>query len=166
MKRWFCLFLTAFLAALAGCGGAGQVQQPDGKLQVVATIFPLYDFARELGGEEASVTMLLQPGAEVHSYEPTPQDILTIQNCDVFLYIGGESDEWVRNVLASVDTSNMQVVALMDCVQVQEESHEGIAEAGHDHREDEEETVEYDEHIWTSPVNAMKFVRILTDTRF
>ena len=164
MKRWFCLFLTALLAALAGCGGVGQVQQPDGKLQVVATIFPLYDFARELGGEEASVTMLLQPGAEVHSYEPTPQDILTIQNCDVFLYIGGESDEWVRNVLASVDTSNMQVVALMDCVQAQEESHEGIAEAGHDHREDEEETVEYDEHIWTSPRNAMRMAEKIAET--
>lgn len=164
MKRWFCLFFAVLLAALVGCGGAGQVQQPDGTLRVVATIFPLYDFARELGGEEASVTMLLLPGAEVHSYEPTPQDILTIQNCDVFLYIGGESDEWVRNVLASVDTSNMQVVALMDCVQAQVESHEGIAEAGHDHQEDGEETIEYDEHIWTSPRNAMLMAEKIAET--
>lgn len=164
MKRWFCLFLAVLLAALVGCGGAGQVQQPDGTLRVVATIFPLYDFARELGGEEASVMTLLQPGAEVHSYEPTPQDILTIQNCDVFLYIGGESDEWVRNVLASVDTSNMQVVALMDCVQAQVESHEGIAEAGHDHQEDGEETIEYDEHIWTSPRNAMLMAEKIAET--
>lgn len=125
------------------------------KIQIVATIFPLYDFAREIAGEDAEVKMLLKPGAEVHSYEPTPQDIIAIQNCDVFLYIGGESDEWVRNVLSSVDTSRMQVLTLMDCVDAAEEAESGFAwsEDGHDHDHDGHDhgDAEYDEHIWTSP---------------
>lgn len=84
-NRLFLIFLIIFL--LAGCGTL-QPQQKE-KTQIVATIFPLYDFAREIAGEDAEVKMLLKPGAEVHSYEPTPQDIIAIQNCDVFLYIGG-----------------------------------------------------------------------------
>ena len=109
MKKRFVLILLAILL-LSGCG---PLQEKTEKIQIVATIFPLYDFAREIAGEDAEVKMLLKPGAEVHSYEPTPQDIIAIQNCDVFLYIGGESDEWVRNVLSSVDTSRMQVLTLM-----------------------------------------------------
>lgn len=114
MKKRFVLILLAILL-LSGCG---PLQEKTEKIQIVATIFPLYDFAREIAGEDAEVKMLLKPGAEVHSYEPTPQDIIAIQNCDVFLYIGGESDEWVRNVLSSVDTSRMQVLTLMDCVDI------------------------------------------------
>lgn len=160
-KRLFLIFLIIFL--LEGCGPL-QPQQKE-KTQIVATIFPLYDFAREIAGEDAEVKMLLKPGAEVHSYEPTPQDIIAIQNCDVFLYIGGESDEWVRNVLESIDTTDMQVVALMDCVDVVEETENGFAWNGeHDHGDDDHahEEIEYDEHIWTSPRNAVKMVKAIT----
>ena len=160
-KRLFLIYLIIFL--LAGCGPL-QPQQKE-KTQIVATIFPLYDFAREIAGEDAEVKMLLKPGAEVHSYEPTPQDIIAIQNCDVFLYIGGESDEWVRNVLESIDTTDMQVVALMDCVDVVEETENGFAWNGeHDHVDDDHahEEIEYDEHIWTSPRNAVKMVKAIT----
>lgn len=159
-KRLFLILLTIFL--LAGCGPL-QPQQKE-KTQIVATIFPLYDFAREIAGEDAEVKMLLKPGAEVHSYEPTPQDIIAIQNCDVFLYIGGESDEWVRNVLESIDTTDMQVVALMDCVDAAEEAENGFAWNGeHDHDDAYvHEEMEYDEHIWTSPRNAVKMVKAIT----
>ena len=116
-KRIFLIFLIILL--LTGCA---PLQQQTDKTKVVATIFPLYDFAREIAGDDAEVKMLLKPGAEVHSYEPTPQDIIAIQNCDVFLYIGGESDEWVRNVLESIDTTHMQVVTLMDSVEAAEEA--------------------------------------------
>ena len=157
MKKRFVLILLAILL-LSGCG---PLQEKTEKIQIVATIFPLYDFAREIAGEDAEVKMLLKPGAEVHSYEPTPQDIIAIQNCDVFLYIGGESDEWVRNVLSSVDTSRMQVLTLMDCVDAAEEAESGFAwsgEDGHDHDHDGHDhgDAEYDEHIWTSPENAAK----------
>lgn len=155
-KRIFLIFLIILL--LTGCA---PLQQQTDKTKVVATIFPLYDFAREIAGDDAEVKMLLKPGAEVHSYEPTPQDIIAIQNCDVFLYIGGESDEWVRNVLESIDTTHMQVVALMDSVEAAEEAEGGFAWNGeHEHNENDahihgEQSMEYDEHIWTSPKNAM-----------
>lgn len=159
-KRIFLIFLIILL--LTGCA---PLQQQTDKTKVVATIFPLYDFAREIAGDDAEVKMLLKPGAEVHSYEPTPQDIIAIQNCDVFLYIGGESDEWVRNVLESIDTTHMQVVALMDSVEAAEEAEGGFAWNGeHDHGDDDHahEEMEYDEHIWTSPRNAVKMVKAIT----
>lgn len=155
-KQIFLIFLIILL--LTGCA---PLQQQTDKTKVVATIFPLYDFAREIAGDDAEVKMLLKPGAEVHSYEPTPQDIIAIQNCDVFLYIGGESDEWVRNVLESIDTTHMQIVTLMDSVEAAEEAEGGFAWNGeHEHNENdthihEEQSMEYDEHIWTSPKNAI-----------
>lgn len=163
MKKRFFLMILAILL-LTGC--APLQQQKSEKTQVVATIFPLYDFAREVAGEDAEVKMLLKPGAEVHSYEPTPQDMIAIQNCDVFLYIGGESDEWVRNVLDSVDTSRMQVVALMDCVEAAEEAESGFAwsdEHGHNHDGHDHMDAEYDEHIWTSPKNAMRMIEAINE---
>lgn len=161
MKKSFVLMILAIFL-LTGC--APLQKQASEKMQVVATIFPLYDFAREIVGEDAEVKLLLKPGAEVHSYEPTPQDIIAIQNCDVFLYVGGESDEWVRNVLESVDTSRMQVVALMDCVDAAEETESGFAwngEHSHGHDGHDHEDTEYDEHIWTSPKNALLMVDVI-----
>lgn len=124
------------------------------KISIVTTIFPQYDFARQIVGDKADITMLLAPGVESHSYEPTPQDIIKIQNSDVFIYVGGESDEWVKEILESMDTSKMAVINLMDCVDVvKEETVEGMeAEEG---EEEAEGKVEYDEHIWTSPKNAI-----------
>ena len=105
------------------------------------------------------LTMLLKPGSESHSYEPSPQDIIAIQNCDVFIYVGGESDEWVDRVLDSMDTSKMKVITLMDCVDVVEEE---IVE-GMEEEEEEEEGPAYDEHVWTSPRNAKLIVQKIAD---
>jgi zinc transport system substrate-binding protein len=135
-------------------------QRPDdGRLSVVTTIFPPYDFARAISGGKASLTMLLKPGAESHSYEPTPQDIITIGSCDIFIYVGGESDEWVSDVLESVDTSNIRIITLMDCVDVVEEE---IVE-GMEEEEEEEEGIAYDEHVRTSPRNAKLIVQKIAD---
>lgn len=121
---------------------------------VVTTIFAPYDFARQVGGDDVSVTMLLRPGCEVHAYEPTPKDIIAIRNADVFIYVGGESDAWVQTVLDGVDNPNLRVVTLMDCVELlHEETVEGMqAERhGHDHDEEDEDEdeEELDEHVWT-----------------
>ncbi|MDR1731842.1 MAG: metal ABC transporter substrate-binding protein [Synergistaceae bacterium] len=133
------------------------------KLSVVVTIFPPYDFARELAGRTADVTMLLPPGAESHSYEPTPRDIVKIQNCDIFLYNGGESDEWVRKVLDSMDTSGMKILKFIDCVEVvEEEIVEGMQD-DEEHDEEHEEEHEYDEHVWTSPRNAKLIVQRIAE---
>ncbi|GHU12703.1 periplasmic divalent manganese/zinc-binding lipoprotein [Spirochaetia bacterium] len=131
-------------------------------LSVVTTIFPPYDFVRAIAGDEAvRLTMLLKPGAESHSYEPTPQDIIAIQRCDVFIYVGGESENWVNRVLDSLDPAvlaNKRLVRLMDCVEVvEEEIVEGMEEA-----DDEEEGIALDEHVWTSPQNAKRIVEKIT----
>lgn len=137
------------------------------KLSVVCTNFPEYDFVRQIVGDRADITMLLKPGAESHTYEPTPQDIITIQNSALFVYVGGDSDEWVSDVLSSMDQSKMTVFKLMDCVDlVEEELAEGMqpeAEAESAGSE-AEEAPEMDEHVWTSPANAMKIVQKLCDT--
>ena len=98
-----CLAVLLTVGILSGCGASADLQKPSpDRLQVVTTIFPPYDFAGHIAGGCADVHMLLKPGEEVHSYEPTPQDIRMIQNCDLFIYTGGENDVWVENILSSV----------------------------------------------------------------
>ena len=166
LKRLFSLLLagTMLLGGLSGC--SAPAEQEEG-LSVVATIFPQYDFARQVMGGNGGLTMLLRPGQEVHSYEPTPQDIIAIQNCDLFIYVGGESDAWIEDVLDGMDTSNMVILSLMDVVDPLEEDTENVLEnpEEHDHQEDgthlHEE--EYDEHVWTSPKNAMLITQAICD---
>lgn len=142
-----------FLPALHGCGNAGD----DGGFSIVTTIFPVYDFARAVVGDRGKVTNLLRPGEETHSYEPTPADIIKIKNADVFIYIGGESDTWVDTVLSSLDTSGMKIVTLIDSVTPieEEDGHEHEHEHGHEHG--------YDEHIWTSPPNAVRMTEKIAE---
>jgi zinc transport system substrate-binding protein len=168
MKRiGFFVCILVLLAAGLSAGGRKDAGTSNGKINVVATIFPPYDFAREIAGDRVNLTMLLPPGAESHSFEPTPQDIIKVQNCDVFIYVGGESDAWVERILESMDTSRMSIVSLMDCVEVVEElvvegmQDEEEDEDGHDHEHEEE--AEYDEHVWTSPRNAKLIVRKIAD---
>ncbi|MDR2504878.1 MAG: metal ABC transporter substrate-binding protein [Oscillospiraceae bacterium] len=154
MKRSFCIALCICLLSLYTIESLPAVQAESAdKPTVVATIFAPYDFARVIAGGLADVKMLLPPGSESHSFEPTPRDIITIQNSDVFIYVGGESDDWISSILSSMDTSDMRIVTLMDCVEaVEEELVEGM-EA--EEEGEEEEEAEYDEHVWTSPRNAM-----------
>lgn len=151
---------------LLGCGKAEY--KDSGKVSVVATVFPQYDFARQIAGDRAEITLLLKPGMEAHSYEPTPKDIIRISHCDLFLNVGGESESWLDSVFASAENKNMKIVSAMDCVSgIAEEHSDGMTEKGHTHEHDEdgheghehdEEEMEYDEHVWTSPVNAISIV--------
>ncbi|MDR2661376.1 MAG: metal ABC transporter substrate-binding protein, partial [Treponema sp.] len=152
MKQPF--FAAAILIVLAVFTACEKKPEPNQSISVVTTIFAPYDFVRAIAGDRAEVSMLLKPGAESHSYEPTPQDIIAIQNSDVFIYVGGESDEWVDEVLESMDDAEMRIITLMDCVDlVEEEIVEGMEE-----EEEEEEGIAYDEHVWTSPANAKRMV--------
>ncbi|MDR0858299.1 MAG: metal ABC transporter substrate-binding protein [Oscillospiraceae bacterium] len=181
MKKYISAALAVLLAVtvFTGCAaGSRHAEHGDaGKLSVVATIFAPFDFARQVAGEHANVTMLLPPASESHSFEPTPQDIIAIQNADVFIYVGGESDEWVNNVLDSMDRSKMKIVTLMDCVEVvEEEVIEGMDSSDNSEQitvnRDGGETgdaegaaeVEYDEHVWTSPRNVKLIAQKLSDT--
>lgn len=159
---------------LTGCGtgraeDASEKAQDDGRISVVTTIFPQYDFVRQIAGDSVDLKMLLKPGEETHSYEPTPQDIIAIQNSDIFIYVGGENDAWVEDILDSMPDAGMRTLKLIDCVDTVEEEHvEGMQEQpGHSHEEEEyhgDETEEahsvheIDEHVWTSPVNASAIV--------
>ena len=97
--------------------------QDSGKISVVTTIFPPYDFVREIAGNRAELKMLLKPGEESHSYEPTPQDIIAIEECDVFIYTGGENDVWVEDILSSMRDEDRLILRMADCVDTVEEEH-------------------------------------------
>ena len=182
------------LLLLTGCAGSAKEtadSTENEKLSAVATIFPQYDFLRAIGGDHLDLHMLLSPGAESHSFEPTPGDMITVSECDLFVYVGGDSDAWVETILDSVDTSNKEVVTLMDCVDtVAEETVEGMETHGHAHDHEDEDAHDHededadhedthdeashdhaheshgeqDEHVWTSPKNAMRIVQKLCDS--
>ncbi|MEF9894771.1 MAG: metal ABC transporter substrate-binding protein [Clostridia bacterium] len=170
MKKFLLGCLAAFLAmGMAGC--AKQAAQPSPQaaegagISVVATIFPIYDFAREITrGTDARVEMLLKPGIESHSFDPAPSDIIKVQTADLFCYIGGESDAWVEQVLSGLDQTHMRPLKLIDCVEgLGEEVVEGMQGAPHAHAQgDPDEGI--DEHIWTSPRNARLMARTMAES--
>ena len=145
------LFLLLCCAALLCAPAAHASQEP---LSIVCTIFPAYDFARQLAGDTAQVTLLLPPGGDCHSYEPSPRDIIRIQEADLFLYGGGESDHWVEEILSSMGDDAPRAFRLTDCVTLLAEETTESMEAHH-------EEAEMDEHVWTSPKNAMRIVEDL-----
>jgi len=152
-KKPLCILLSLVLAAALALplfGSVGSIEKR--RIQVVATGFAPFDFARQISGDCADVTMLLKPGEESHTFEPTPQDIALIQQSDVFVYGGGESDTWVDSILKSLDTGKTHIVRMMDCVDLQQEQ---LLDGMQPEEEAEEEDAEYDEHVWTSVRNAM-----------
>ena len=219
---WYLAAVLASVAVLTGCGNAvGQnaKKEDDGKLNVVTTLFPYYDFARQIAGDAVDLTMVVPAGMDSHSFEPTPADMRTIQNADVLICNGGAMEQWLTQVLAATDTGHMTVITMMDYVDTYEEEivegmedeahdhahgshghdhesedhdhdaeedHEHETDAGHDHDSDSglpdghyygdghdhsdyvdddghHVDIEYDEHIWTSPVNAKKLVGVLAE---
>lgn len=152
---WLISVMLISALLLSGCGGQNKISgsksaqgpaEDTGKISIVTTIFPPYDFVREIAGDHVELKMLLKPGEESHSYEPTPQDMIAIQKSDVFIYTGGENDVWVEEVLSSMPDSDRLTLKLVDCVDTVEEEHvEGMKESpGHTHADHagEEHTVE------------------------
>ena len=172
MKRVFSCLLCFLL--LTGCGQTAEEQKQDGpqKLHIVTTIFPAYDFVRAVAGDLAEVTLLLPPGTESHSYEPTPADILKVQDCDLFFYLGGETDSWVDTILTAVEPKG-ETMRMVDCVPLLEEADlEGVDDHDHDHDDHDDHDHDHkglgtvtgmDEHVWTSPKNAAVIVRAVGD---
>ena len=181
MKRIASFFLALALAfSLAACAAPAE-KADGGKLQIVTTLFPYYDFARAIAQDRADVTLLLSPGREAHSFEPTPLDAVTISEADVFLYNGGEGEYWVESMLDAAGEHITVASRMMDYVDALDEEYvEGMQGADghdhdhehgshddhdHDHEEDEHDSdeIEYDEHIWTSPKNAVVLCRAVCD---
>ena len=171
MKKNLSLMIAVLLAVgcLSACSSGGSQSDTDnGKIQIVTTIFPEYDWVMNILGDnptKADVTMLLDTGVDLHSFQPTAEDVLKISTCDLFIYVGGESDEWVDDALLEATNKDMIVINLLDVLGdavKEEEMIEGMQEEDHDHEhedgeddhdddqdhEHEEDEVEYDEHVW------------------
>ena len=187
---WLALAVMFLFCLLSGCGRAESGEEPgDGesgrKLKVAATLFPYYDFVRQVAGDQVELSLVIPAGMDSHSFEPTPKDIRIMQEADVIIANGGAMEHWVDQVVDSFDREDQTVVIMMDHVDaVEEEIVEGMehSDEGHGHvhvhvHEDGEEEaaeppeedesryeIEYDEHIWTSPVNAMRMVDVIAET--
>ena len=167
MKKILSIIVAASLAAgmFASCSTAEDASNE--KLQIVTTIFPEYDWVMNVLGDEADnadVTMLLDTGVDLHSFQPTADDIMKVATCDLFIYVGGESDEWVEDALAEAVNPDMVVINLLDVLGdtvVEEELVEGME--GEEEEEEEEEGPEYDEHVWLSLRNAAVLTQYIAD---
>ncbi len=157
--------LTALIFLPACSPQQTQSDTDGGGISIVSTIFPSYDFARQItAGTNAQVTMLLQPGEEVHSFDPTSQDIIRIQDADLVLCVGGENDAWLEDVLSGLD-KQVRTFRMMDYVTLYEEELVAGMQTDHEHSQEEEGEAhehEWDEHVWTAPVNAISIVKALT----
>ena len=166
MKKILALLLALWIpaAVLSGCAPQDD-SAASNKLNIVTTIFPAYDWVREILGDEtdrAEITTLLDSGVDLHSYQPTVDDIVKISDCDLFLYVGGESDGWVDDALKNAPNKERKVIRLLDVLgdsAKAEETVAGMQEEEHDH----EEEAEYDEHIWLSLKNAQVLVAAISE---
>ena len=178
MKKLPALLLSLFFL-LSTALPAGMAEEKP--LKIVTTIFPIYDWVRQIIGEQdADVTMLMDSGVDLHNFQPTAQDILTIAQCDLFIFVGGESDEWTEDVLKTAKNESMTVISLLDAlgddvkeeeiVEGMEHEHDHDKDEDHDehdHDEDEdheEHEHEADEHVWLSLRNAEKLVKVIAET--
>lgn len=161
----FLLVGLLILITLTGCTNYSvPIYENKDKISIVTTIFPPYDFAKGVAGDRADITMLLKAGTESHSYEPSPADIIAAQNCDIFIYNGGKSDVWVNTILDTIENPDLKVIKMLDCVEnLTEETVEGMQGVHHHHNGEECHHIEYDEHIWTSPLNAIAITKKIAD---
>ena len=166
------LCLVLFAGVLTGCGSNNTQNTGNGKLKIVTTIFPEYDWVRQIIGEKSDsvdLTVLINSGVDLHSFQPTADDIIKISTCDIFIYVGGESDSWVDDALAEATNDKMIVIDLLDVLgdnakeeetvdgmEAEEEEEEGAEEGT-------EEGPEYDEHVWLSLKNAAVLVDYISD---
>lgn len=164
MKKNFNLFLAGIIL-LGIFSGCAKKTFNDGKINVVATIFPVYDWAKNVAGDSSGVNveLLVKNGVDLHSFQPSAADIIKISTADVLVFVGGESDSWVKDVLKNPANKNISVINLMDLLEnsvKQEEFIEGMtAEKAENSLEEKinshnHEEVEYDEHVWLSVENA------------
>ena len=162
MKRVIC-GIAAFLLIVASLAGCVKPAEPvSDKPSVIATVFPPYDFVRQVAGDTVNLTMLISPNEECHSFDVSVSDILSIEACDLFLYIGGESDANIEQILSAMGDGAPESIRLMDCITpLSEETVEGMdAEPEDEHGA---LTESFDEHVWTSPENAILIVRSIED---
>ena len=168
MKRILalCMSIIMIAAVFAGCGSDSTPDEAAADIKVVTTIFPIYDWVREVAQDDVDINLdlLLDNGVDLHSYQPTAKDIMDISDCDIFVYVGGESDKWVDDTLTQANNKDMIVLDLMDILgdkTKEEELKEGMQ--GEEEEEGEEDEPEYDEHVWLSLKNASLFTEKIAE---
>lgn len=162
MKKLIALLLSLFFL-LSTALPAGMAEEKS--LKIVTTIFPIYDWVRQIIGEQdADVTMLMDSGVDLHNFQPTAQDILTIAQCDLFIFVGGESDEWTEDVLKTAQNESMTAINLLDALGDDVKEEEIVEGMEAEEEEGEEEEAESDEHVWLSLRNAEKLVKVIAET--
>ena len=158
MKRMIALILVlmGIVAAVSGCGG---VKKKDNSLSIVTTIYPVYDWVKEIAGDKADIVLLLDKGVDMHSYQPSVDDIMKISNADVFIYVGGESEAWVEDALKEAVNKNIRPLSLMDALGNKAKLEEALPGT-----EKTDKKAEYDEHVWLSLKNAKLFCDAIAET--
>ncbi len=157
---------TSVLTSVTACSENKSGNDSNGKLKIVTTVFPPYDFAKQIAGDKADIKMLLPVGSETHHYDPTPSDMIAVKDCDVFIYIGGSNEEWAEKLLSDTDREKVKVVKLIDHI---DDLSPSVANNGHSHEGEEHSDDhghsenDYDQHIWTSPKNAKIMLSAICD---
>lgn len=154
-KKLLCALLMCVLAlGLMSCSGEKK-EKSEEKLSIVTTLFPDYDFARQIAGDKAEVTLLLDPGVEAHDYDPSPSDIIAINKADLFIYTGDYMELWAKNIIDSIESGTVTVVDASEGITLikSEDGEDKVKSEGHEH--------EYDPHIWTSPKNAVTMMNTI-----
>lgn len=154
------LIVVVLSGLLMGCNGSkskAKDEAGDDRLKVVATLFPQYDFVREIAGDKADITLLMSPGVESHSYEPSPADIIKINESDLFIYTGKYMEPWAQSIIDGVESKDIKILNVSQNIKLDRsednEEHDDHEDED-DHSEKEHAAHEYDPHVWTSPVNA------------
>ncbi len=161
--------LLLLLVGISACGKQ-EAEKEDGKLEIVTSFYPMYDFTKNVAKDKANVSMLIDGGVESHDYEPSAKDMAKIQNADVFVYNSNEMETWVETVLDNIDTSKVKVIEASKGIELLKgsESHD---EEDHDEHADEEEheghdhghSHAFDPHVWLDPLLVKKEVRTISD---
>jgi zinc transport system substrate-binding protein len=155
MKKILSLLISAMFIFMTACSSSENISdEKNDKIQISATLFPQYDFARQIAGDKADITLLLPSGMDSHSYEPSPADIININKSDLFIYTGEYLESWANDIVSDIDKDKTYVLDVSEGIHLVKEDEEHY----HDEDNEEEHRHEYDPHIWTSPVIAMQMV--------
>lgn len=157
MKKLAVLGLSLSLLALSACGNSTASQ--DDELNIVTTFYPVYEFTKQVVGEEGTVDLLIEAGTEVHDFEPSAKDIAVIQEADTFVYENENMETWVPDVLDTIDTEQVGVIKATEGMLLLP----GSEEEEHDHAEGEEHHHAYDPHVWLSPERSITLVETIRD---
>jgi len=164
MKKLMSIILSAVIfMGFSGCINNNSSTADDGKIKIIATLFPQYDFAKQIVGDKANVELLLPPGVDSHSFDPTPSDIVDINKSDMFVYTGEYMEVWAENLISGMESKNVKIVDVSAGISLTKEADEHHHDDAEEHQEDAEEHEEhhheYDPHIWTNP----QFAKIMVD---